>query len=169
MSRYFFSEIDKSPDYGYIPFMVHVQDQECTGAVSGAAVYSLYLLQRTGAGSGVDLGREEAARDLSDGVNRRLLCRVCGSPVTSEAERIAINGSHDHIFRNPGGVVFHVGCFTDAKGCLVVGAFTEEYTWFSGFEWCYAVCSGCHVHLGWRYESNGEGFFGLILDRLVRR
>lgn len=99
---------------------------------------------------------------------KNILCKTCGKMITSDEEGIAINGSHEHTFMNPRGLVFHIGCFSGADNCHIMGAPTGEYTWFPGFLWCYVVCTGCLTHLGWHYQSGGGGFFGLILDHLVR-
>jgi hypothetical protein len=99
---------------------------------------------------------------------RRLCCVHCGKPITHEDQRIAISSSHRHRFINPHGLVFQIGCFASAPGCAQVGAATEEWTWFSGYAWQVALCRSCGIHLGWRYRnSSGNGFYGLILDRLV--
>jgi hypothetical protein len=65
-------------------------------------------------------------------------------------------------------MIFNVGCFSNARGCLEMGEFTDEFTWFPGYAWCYLICSSCKSHLGWRYRSHDGGFFGLILDLLER-
>jgi hypothetical protein len=98
-------------------------------------------------------------------------CRYCGTIITSDAQRIERDGEFRHTFANPGGYVFGIGCFGHAPGCVEAGDYTGEHTWFAGFEWCYAVCSGCTSHLGWRYRRSArareEAFHGLILDRLI--
>lgn len=167
VSRDFFRGIDKSPRDGYIFLMEDVHVRECPGTGGGAAAPAC-LLRRTDARLNAGIGHEESERNAAGGEEHRLHCAVCGNQVTSDADSIVVNGSHDHICKNPGGVVFHVGCFSGAGGCLAVGGFTGEYTWFPGYAWCYVVCASCHVHLGWRYESVSDGFFGLILDRLAR-
>jgi len=95
-------------------------------------------------------------------------CRACGAGVARPADRIAVGGRHRHRFANPYGIVFEIGCFAAADGCLAVGSPTEEFTWFSGHAWQVGVCAACRTHLGWRFASAaGGGFFGLILERLV--
>ncbi len=96
-----------------------------------------------------------------------LYCFACGSAVTRGRERIAVGGTHSHTFTNPAGYVFRIGCFRSAPGCAQAGDFTEEYSWFSGYAWRYALCAGCRVHLGWSFQGPDPGFFGLVLDRLV--
>jgi hypothetical protein len=98
----------------------------------------------------------------------RLLCATCGCVITSPSQRISVDGSHHHTFTNPVGLVFEIGCFRDAPGCRQAGSATGDWTWFDGFSWRIAVCHQCQSHLGWSYQSNdSEGFFGLIVDRLV--
>jgi hypothetical protein len=109
--------------------------------------------------------KTEEERTLQE--ERTLRCSSCGHRVTTERERISVMDAHQHTFVNPGGYVFHIGCFRNAPGCLEAGFSTEENTWFLGYSWSYALCEGCFAHLGWFYVSAEESFFGLILDRLV--
>jgi len=117
--------------------------------------------------SGEQPSDNEAPKDLVR-EQRAILCATCAGPVTSPHCRIAIAGSHDHRFVNPAGLLFHLGCFSDAIGCRIVGPDSLEYPWFPGFAWRYAMCGNCGQHLGWHFRSDGQpGFFGLILDRLL--
>ena len=80
---------------------------------------------------------------------------------------MAVQGNHEHRFMNPGGFLYHIGCFAEAVGCVVVGPASCEYPWFPGLDWRLALCGGCRVQLGWHFRGEaGVGFFGLILDRL---
>ncbi|MEJ5358272.1 MAG: cereblon family protein [Desulfobacterales bacterium] len=95
-------------------------------------------------------------------------CRACGAGIARPVDRIAVGGRHRHRFANPYGIVFEIGCFAAADGCVPVGTPTEEFTWFSGHRWQVALCAACRTHLGWRFApAAGNGFFGLILERLV--
>lgn len=96
-----------------------------------------------------------------------ILCRSCRNKISSIDEMIKIDGRHKHSFKNPAGIVYHIACYLNARGCLVVGNSTYEYTWFPGFRWSLALCSQCFSHLGWFFEATSESFFGLILDNLV--
>jgi hypothetical protein len=81
---------------------------------------------------------------------------------------MAMHGAHEHRFMNPAGVLFHIGCFSHAIGCTIVGPDSLEYPWFVGFAWRFAMCGACGQHLGWHFRKPAhEGFFGLVLDRLV--
>lgn len=119
---------------------------------------------RAPAGALADLVKDEARP--GDG-GRRLCCRVCGLPVTDTASRVSVAGSHRHVFTNPAGVVYEIGCFAAAPGCAGAGTPTADFTWFPGYRWSFALCADCGTHLGWRYAAGAGGFYGLILDRLV--
>jgi hypothetical protein len=102
-----------------------------------------------------------------DGKAPRLVCAQCGQPITAAHWRMAVAGAHNHVFANPHGQVFEIGCFSSAPGCVAVGPATQDFSWFSGTIWQVAVCASCGLHLGWRYvRDNGGAFYGLILDRL---
>ena len=88
--------------------------------------------------------------------------------ITARSWRVAVAGSHRHVFANPHGHVFEIGCFAAAPGCAVVGSATSDFSWFPGMLWQVAVCVACGLHLGWRYARDDDSaFFGLILDRLL--
>ena len=111
--------------------------------------------------------KPETNRGELTGRERLLLCRFCGHGITSPADMTEMNGKLNHTFTNPAGNSFTIACFVSAKGCLTYGEPTYEHTWFPGFSWTYALCSGCQSHLGWYYSSKGTGFFGLILNHLA--
>lgn len=98
-----------------------------------------------------------------------IFCRSCGHPVTYPDQQIPVDDAFRHTFFNPEGIVFEIGCFRTAGGCIAIGRETDEFTWFPGFSWRICLCGRCHVHLGWQYRSRQKKFFfGLILDRLHR-
>lgn len=97
-------------------------------------------------------------------------CRQCLNIITHPAERITVQGSHQHTFANPHGIVFEIGCFRTVKGCGYVGPSSDEFSWFPGFGWRIAVCVRCLMHLGWLFDSpDADSFHGLILDRILTR
>lgn len=107
---------------------------------------------------------DDASTDRPD---RWLRCVRCGGGITRAADRIRVNGRFGHVFNNPAGFVFEIGCFAQAEGCITEGVPTLEFTWFPGHNWCFALCGACRSHLGWFYQSmTGAGFFGLILSNL---
>lgn len=111
-------------------------------------------------------GAEDASVEAE--VPRFLLCKTCLHRVTAENARTEVQGKHVHVFCNPYGLVFEIGCFGTAPGCAPLGIPSLEFTWFPGYEWQVGVCRGCRTHLGWRYTAvHGGGFFGLILANLI--
>ncbi|WP_264981094.1 cereblon family protein [Pseudodesulfovibrio portus] len=113
----------------------------------------------------VDTGKQP---DLDEGGHGSVLvCRFCRSRITRRDLAMEINGSHRHVFFNPHGQVFELGCFASAKNVLPTGPRTDEFTWFPGFVWQAVACTGCLAQLGWRYTGEGGGFFGLILTALA--
>lgn len=100
---------------------------------------------------------------------RKLVCVQCKHTITREGARIPVMGQHRHVFCNPHGMMFELGCFSQAPGCAVLGPSSLEFTWFSGYSWQVALCSGCGLHMGWLFRGvRTEGaFFGLILPNLV--
>ncbi len=114
-------------------------------------------------------GRPEARSETAERTRseRSIVCAACAATITRATERIACQGAHQHRFMNPGGFLYHIGCFAEAIGCVIVGPASREYPWFPGFAWRLALCGQCGVQLGWHFRDEAqEGFFGLILDRL---
>jgi hypothetical protein len=113
---------------------------------------------------------EAARKEALEGEDRgnALVCALCGHVVTWSGERISVSGKHAHVVFNPAGIVFELGCFRSAPGCVPVGQNTLEFTWFDGYAWRICLCRQCRAHLGWCYQAGQEEnvFFGLILDRL---
>jgi hypothetical protein len=108
---------------------------------------------------------EDGQRSMT---GRRIVCAACGHPITTERQRIEVNGRHEHRCVNPDGVLFHIGCFHRAPGCVTQGVPTTAFTWFPGFAWTYALCAVCSTLLGWQYQGvDASSFFGLILNRLT--
>ncbi len=102
-----------------------------------------------------------------------VVCRICHTVLTRPSHRTAVGGAFSHTFANPHGHVFEIGCFSQGEGCVSVSGPSSEFTWFPGYSWQIAACSGCGVHIGWifsRDRKDLEGlmrFLGLILDKLI--
>ncbi len=115
---------------------------------------------------GLDPRLRELLEDEAGDAPDLVYCDACAQPVARKSDATSINGSHAHQCTNPYGIRFHVGCYSDALGCDLSGRPTSADTWFPGFHWRLATCSGCHAHLGWYFERGQEYFYGLILDRI---
>ncbi|MEZ7198472.1 cereblon family protein [Pseudodesulfovibrio karagichevae] len=96
-----------------------------------------------------------------------LVCRACRSRITRPDLGMKVNGRHRHVFFNPEGLVFELGCFASARNLSPAGPETDEFTWFPGYRWQVVLCTGCSTQLGWRYVGADSGFFGLILKALL--
>lgn len=122
--------------------------------------------KRPGTFKGLPERQNETAE--GDGDGRWYRCRHCGSRVARAGDRINVNGRFSHVFNNPSGYIFEIGCFAAAEGCVNEGQPTLEFTWFAGFSWRFALCASCRSHLGWFYQSmKGASFYGLILANLT--
>lgn len=95
-----------------------------------------------------------------------LHCAACTAVISQQGNAMEVNGAHQHFCTNPHGFQFRVGCFSDALGCTISGGREHADSWFPGFYWQIASCSDCSGHLGWYFDSDGEYFYGLILDRI---
>jgi hypothetical protein len=98
---------------------------------------------------------------------KAIFCKSCGCKITAYDQVTIINGQSQHTFNNPAGIVYTIGCFMTAEGCINQGSPTPEHTWFPGFSWSFAHCSRCYRHLGWFYRADSKSFYGLILDNLM--
>ncbi len=121
-----------------------------------------------GDGRGDRSGRQPETTPTATDEHVRLCCSACGAAITSAEVRSEQAGRHEHLCANPEGVLFRIGCFAQAPGCVPFGRPTSRWTWFPGYRWQVALCARCGVHLGWRFrDGGGSSFFGLILDLLV--
>jgi hypothetical protein len=114
-------------------------------------------------------GVEDETKEKEPDIDEYILCLQCLQVITSPAERIIMQGTHQHTFANPHGTVYQIGCFRSASGCRYAGQSSDEFSWFKGYSWRVAVCGSCLFHLGWLFISPGsESFNGLILDHLIQ-
>ena len=133
-------------------------------ARESSGVYSFFRDNTGQSGVGSPVMQQEREEKIKE--DEALFCKSCSNQITRRDQAIRINGSHAHTFFNPEGIVFELGCFRDAPGCLSMGEATSEFTWFAGSAWRFALCRICGIHLGWDYEMSESRFYGLILARL---
>jgi hypothetical protein len=96
-----------------------------------------------------------------------IVCAACYFAVTDPSRQIRVHDSFSHVFANPYGQVFEIGCFSKARGCRQNSIPSEEFSWFSGYAWQVGICRGCNSHLGWIFSNHNHLFYGLILDKLI--
>ncbi len=96
-----------------------------------------------------------------------IVCASCNYHITDPSKQIVVDQSFNHIFANPHGHVFEIGCFSQARGCVSSSISSNEFSWFVGFSWQIVICRYCSNHLGWVFSSDTNRFFGLILDKLI--
>jgi len=106
-------------------------------------------------------------RDASD-EKGFLHCAECQYPITRKIDRTEINEKHQHVFANPHGYIYQIGCFVQALGCVAIGEEARHFSWFPGYTWRIALCGRCLTLLGWAFRSHESQFFGLILDKLTQ-
>ncbi|MBF0469456.1 MAG: hypothetical protein HQK61_11330 [Desulfamplus sp.] len=94
-------------------------------------------------------GEEEQAEE-----QKVILCAFCVNAITDVSQIISVNGSHQHVFVNPHGLVFDTGCFKECNGCIVDPRVSSEFSWFHGYSWRIAGCGRCRQHLGWFFLSD---------------
>ena len=110
---------------------------------------------------------ESNASSKESAEHKRYVCRQCRQQITQPGFQLNIQGSHQHTFANPSGIVFDIQCFSNAQGYSFIGPSSDEFTWFSGYTWRIVICSSCLTHIGWYFsKDSGNGFFGFIADRL---
>lgn len=110
----------------------------------------------------LSIEKDESEKEPQKG----LLCRVCHLLITTSRESLEKDGKHLHTFFNPAGIVYEIGCFRRAPGCLVYGAPSSEFAWFGGYSWQIVHCRSCQQHLGWMF-SGEDRFFGLVVNKLI--
>jgi len=115
----------------------------------------------------VDALSDPAVLEKEDPV---IICKNCQGIVTRPKDAIDINNAFAHIFANPQGQVFEIGCFARAE-CVKASQTSDEFTWFKGYVWAVGLCRTCRSQLGWIFlparPGGADKFYGLILERLI--
>lgn len=128
-------------------------------------LYCLKVGKRTG--NAIDQAQQTDTRDSDDSGKKDILrCIECHYPITRQSDRIQVNEQHRHVFANPHGYVYKIGCFGQAPGCTAIGRESSHFSWFPGYTWRVALCGQCLTLLGWAFGSPESQFFGLIVEKL---
>jgi hypothetical protein len=110
---------------------------------------------------------QPAPEDVRAGDASVLVCALCATPITTSADRIEVDGGHEHFEVNPHGVAFRFGCFASAANLVPVTPPERAWSWFPGYAWRVVACAGCGSHLGWLFLAETQRFHGLLLDALI--
>ncbi|PIE69076.1 MAG: hypothetical protein CSA21_04040 [Deltaproteobacteria bacterium] len=105
--------------------------------------------------------------DLTPARDKGVFCRACSHLLTRESEAVSPQGSHEHTFFNPAGVLYELCCFAKAPGVVTTGLPSTEFSWFAGYSWQIGYCKHCGTHLGWHFSHTGHAFYGLIKKKLM--
>ncbi|MBP7280081.1 MAG: hypothetical protein KBA66_00795 [Leptospiraceae bacterium] len=97
---------------------------------------------------------------------KNILCASCSFIITSNEFTYFVNGQHEYSFKNPSNILYSIRLFSRADGSIDIDSPSIQFTWFPDFAWNFAICSNCTSHLGWKYHSQSNSFFGLITERL---
>ena len=113
---------------------------------------------------------QELVRDRTESKHddEFVVCSNCGAIIGYVADAIEVDGQHTHVRVNPLGLEFVFECFGEALGCTILGQPQHADTWFAGYMWEIAKCSGCDEHLGWLFTAQ-DHFYGLISSRIEIR
>jgi len=133
---------------------------------SSCLIYNFLKKQKDD--SSVDAVSDAEIEDES-GSKINFFCTACENHIVAANQRRQVDGKHEHVQANPHGVVFHIGCFSSAPGCIQMGEASSEWSWFKGYNWQICLCSSCGFHLGWLFRSSESTFWGLIMSRLVEK
>jgi len=130
-------------------------------------IQNTYSRTSSGSNEAVELLTSGKLRPEEESEEKWVRCRKCSCKIALLTDKININHTNLHIFKNPSGIIFRIICFSNAPGSINISNYTEENTWFKGYLWSISICRACNNHLGWHYNSGNEEFYGLIADRLI--
>ena len=109
-------------------------------------------------------------RDLLDNLPSNpqnvVVCVRCTHVLADARDLHNIQGSTEHQFVNPYGIVHHFRCYKVALGCIPKGVAQHADSWFPSYRWRHAKCGNCDEHLGWLFESS-DSFFGLLISKIL--
>jgi len=96
-------------------------------------------------------------------------CAHCGAFITDSDAAVRIQGSEDHSFMNPVGILCNFTTFLSCENVLVHEDLFLQHSWFLGYGWRYTLCAICLHHLGWKYDAVKDGmrprsFFGILIQ-----
>lgn len=108
-------------------------------------------------------------RDDKDKERRDYHCARCGCFITHSGAAIRLNGSEEHSFVNPAGILCNFITFEHCENVIVHPELYLEHSWFSGYGWRFLMCGACIQHLGWKYDAMAKtlqprNFYGVLIE-----
>jgi len=81
-------------------------------------------------------------------------CASCHSTISTRKDIFSMSADGFlGAYVNPHGHVHETLTLLRARGLSVVGRPSTESSWFPGYAWTIAYCTGCRSHMGWKFES----------------
>ncbi|XP_076031486.1 E3 ubiquitin ligase component cereblon isoform X2 [Oratosquilla oratoria] len=83
-----------------------------------------------------------------------LTCIRCGKGIasTSDIFSMSVEGFQG-TYVNPGGYVHEMITLSKISGLSYYEGPSTEHSWFPGYAWTIANCSGCDSHMGWKFTA----------------
>ena len=124
-----------------------------------------HLLRDPAAAPGQVPGGQNRPSEAED--RRVLCCARCNLEVADTSAIFSAGpGGPVQAFANPSGFVWEILTVREARNLAAIGPSTRFFSWFQGYSWRVALCTGCGSHLGWLWEAESEiepaSFWGLI-------
>ena len=102
-----------------------------------------------------------------------LVCAVCAQEISDTGAIFAMAAERaTRVFANPHGHLHEIMTLLHARGVIVVGPPTTDFTWYPGYGWEITYCGQCKTHLGWSFgavaPAEPSQFWGLLKRALVQ-
>ncbi|XP_018014563.1 protein cereblon, partial [Hyalella azteca] len=94
-------------------------------------------------------------------------CVHCEALVARREDLLIVSSDgQQSAYVNPGGFVHEIITVRTTDRLYLLGAPTPEHSWFPGYAWTIATCSGCRRHVGWKFTAvrpnlRPKKFYGL--------
>jgi cereblon len=106
-------------------------------------------------------------------LERPILCRRCQTRLSDASLLFPMDADRIHrVFANPSGLLLEIVTARGAENVQVIGPPTTDFTWYPGYAWEVAYCSGCQSHVGWAFGATDGAhdpamFYGLLKGSIV--
>jgi len=101
-------------------------------------------------------GTGSPSSEIGENQSKAYRCTGCKSVITYSDRLVALLGDNWHRFRYSAGVFCELFTFSSCPGAFNIGHPNENYSWFPGYGWSFALCQKCGNHLGWHYKASSR-------------